>query len=319
MQFFGSVATGYAIGKIIGKAKAYRTKKFLEKHPIEEFLPYEEQYRFPQEVIGQKSEIVDFETEAYFTRPYPGSFLETHKMPKGKWPSGKRQKIGFIKGYKRTGEGLVPELIPSDKGWWETWVKPRIHIKPEKGFLPGLRITDIGPTISKPFKGPTDILSLLGGARAITQVRPIPPRGKELDPFQWIDPIQRMERIQEPKPRIIQMAGRTPKQRPWVHPFTTPMPTIEETTRQRRRQKQRQRTITTPIMPTITIQEPKEEPTIPFIPIPRLFLEPRKRKRAMRLPFEEKKKRRRKDSLLFGFEQRRYAVQTAKELKRLLG
>jgi len=224
-------------------------------------------------------------------------------------------RLGEEYGLVKTGHDLIPEILP--KGVGE--IKPVLIPWTEtvKSHIPGLRIGDIGPTISKPFRGPSGILGLLGGARAATKVRPTPKKGQELDPFTWVDPIQRLGDlpITEPSrrgitetPREISLAGYTQRQRPLVTPgyITEPI------------QKQRQRMRTRGISEIIQEQKPKMPS--PITPILRLFQEPRKKKSPKRIPTRRKKrKKRRRRRLPFGYEQRRYGVQTAKEIRRLLG
>jgi len=220
LQALGGLAGGYTAGKLIGLGKTkiaqYRQKKFMEKYPVEKFLPYEERMAFPEEVVSQrpssslfvrkkvrvyditKREPRQFKIElGYYGKQKPGAVRGTplpdlepsspvlwefksgrwtipidQKVPKattkGPWISISKPKKGLLYrlgeeyGLVKTGHELIPEILPKGVGEPKTILIP--WTETVKSHIPGLRIGDIGPTITKPFRGPTGILGLLGGA-----------------------------------------------------------------------------------------------------------------------------------------------------------
>jgi len=129
---------GYTAGKVIGhgldKISEYRLNKFLEKYPADDFLPYEQQFKYPQEVTVLEDRTVLFKESVRVADDLGAGFLDSKLVSRGSWPSK-----GM--GYRRTGEGTVQEFIPEGMGHVETWIRPITYKNiPGSKFLSGLRI-----------------------------------------------------------------------------------------------------------------------------------------------------------------------------------
>jgi len=213
-------------------------------------------------------------------------------------------------------------LMPKGK-WRTTWEITK------KGGTPALLLKE--PDLMKickpiPVYGPSLLepgLGLIGGLRSLGITEPKAPTRLEPGPqipAGYLDVIQRMEPMKgrlrgklEQEVILKPVAWREQEPKPLIYPEYKPP-------KQKRRKRQRVVVVPIQLPKQKQKQKQRQRQIIGLAPMQLPFLAtPSPTTTAMRLPFEEKKKRRRKDSLLFGFEQRRYAVQTAKELKRLLG
>jgi len=264
----------------------------------------------------------------------------------GRGISSLSRKFGIVKPKTyRLKETTVPRpklgetpasLMPKGK-WRSTWEIAR------KGGTPALILKE-RPEFMKiyepaPVYGPSLLepgLGLLGGLRTLDRVKPEAPARLEPGPqipAGYLDVIQRMEPIKgklrgELEQEIILKPVSWRKQEP------KPMVLPEYKPKQKKKKKQRrkqgiipapaqipmQKLDIIPVPTQIPKQKQRQRQKIGLAPFQLLVLRtPSQKKEVFRLPFEEKKRKRRRKSLVFGFEQKIYGVQTAKELKRLLG
>jgi len=213
-------------------------------------------------------------------------------MPKGKYPSGAFD----VKLWKMGG---TPALSLKEKPGLLTVYKPLPIYKPSLiepglGLLSGLR-----PFIGEKEKAPSKLEPL--------QV-----------PSNYLDVISRIGQISEPKPSIkgiveekviLKPVGYKEKERAWVYPkFLGKVTEIQKTG-----SILGQRQVQEPL------QEQKQALRLREIQIPVLARSTRQVQKTRLPPKKRKKKRRKAPFDIFGYEQRRYGVQTAKELKRLIG
>lgn len=281
----GARLMGQTITGIKTRYRAWHEARFEAKYPAEEFLPYEQELLTPQPtqelgikgitetVVKEKGVVWDFRGDrASISISQKTPLKEVHSD----WDL-------LTKG------GTAITKLKEKPGYMKVW-KPIIDLE----WRPGLRISDIGPTITDPLRGGSRwaYLLALGGLTTTQEEKDL--SKSVIETKVWEDPAQRLGDIptfKEPsitveEPRIIEMAGRKQIQRPLVYPLTTPNIIQEtiQTPQQRQRQKQE------PKLKTIL-----EAPSISIGRAP----PPTTRKRLRPLYFREERRRRPKGLMSF--------------------
>jgi len=162
----GGLLGGYAFEKGIRytktKYQAFKKARFESKYPIEDFLPYEQEYITPQ-----PTQEIDIRSSAFeeIAKPviweYRGGRKPTipidQRLPLKKYPDPSR--------IEAMGGKAISQLLTL-----EEISKARTIIEPT--WIPGLRISDVGPTISKALPHISPYISgLLSTAHALEKAR----------------------------------------------------------------------------------------------------------------------------------------------------
>jgi len=313
----GAYVGGRLLGLGVEKIREAEMRHALRKFTEEDWLPYESIHPQPTSTIyetwaleAEEAQVADdFMSRMMVKGGY--ELKDVMQTLDSKWLKKK--------GYVRTGHDVIPMQIPKGMGTTQKvlkQVRKGISIRTDAwrryayGLPTGGKIRGISER-----GGMIGLASIFRTGERTLEKQTSDILGKTKTDL-WKDPIQRFgdlpATISRPgkvtAPRIIDLLGYTEKQKTWTIPGYIQEPVQEQIQEQRQRTRSIQE----------TLQIPKQK--APTTTIARLFADPRKPSVRVQPPRRRKKrKKRRRRRLPFGYEQRRYDVQTAKEIRRLLG
>ena len=216
----GSIIGGIAAGKTINKIRGPKTVPYEPPTDtdIQDFLVSEDIY--PHQVVLSTDDMTLIPESTVIISDLGGDFLESHIVPRGKWPSKR------ITGYRQTGADLIQELVPEGVGEPTTIYHPMSVPYPIFKHTPGLDL-NVGPIVlPRGLKTPLALGTITGIASIEHPTVEPPDLVIEQETQELIDAALKMETSITPE--TVHKGIQTPKVRLEIFPEYTVKPETED-------------------------------------------------------------------------------------------